>query len=56
VNGVINTHPDEVAKYLAGKESLIGFFMGEVMKATRGKANPKLVNQLLRQKLSERKA
>ena len=56
VDGVISAHPDEVAKYLAGKESLIGFFMGEVMKATRGKANPKLVNQLLRQKLSERKA
>ncbi len=53
---VISSHPDELAKYLAGKESLVGFFMGEVMKATHGKANPKLVNQLLRQKLNELKS
>ncbi|NOY79240.1 MAG: Asp-tRNA(Asn)/Glu-tRNA(Gln) amidotransferase subunit GatB [Calditrichaeota bacterium] len=52
---VIESHPAELEKYLAGKESLIGFFMGQVMKATRGKANPKLVNDLLRKKLAEKK-
>ncbi len=56
VAGVLESHPDELAKYLTGKESLVGFFMGEVMKATRGKANPKLVNQLLREKLTALKS
>ena len=50
---VLEAHPEELAKYRAGKASLMGFFMGEVMKATRGKANPKLVSQLLREKLNE---
>ena len=52
---VIESHPAELEKYLAGKENLIGFFMGQVMKATQGKANPKLVNELLRKKLTEKK-
>jgi len=52
---LIDSHPVELEKYLAGKENLIGFFMGQVMKATRGKANPKLVNELLRKKLTEKK-
>ena len=39
---------DKVAQYRAGKEKLFGFFVGQVMKATEGKANPKLVNELLR--------
>ncbi|MBF8302266.1 MAG: gatB, partial [Candidatus Dadabacteria bacterium] len=39
--------------YRAGQEKLIGFFVGEVMKATQGKANPKLVNEILRKKLKE---
>jgi aspartyl-tRNA(Asn)/glutamyl-tRNA(Gln) amidotransferase subunit B len=43
---------DKVAEYLAGKEKLFGFFVGQVMKATQGKANPALLNERLRQKLS----
>jgi aspartyl-tRNA(Asn)/glutamyl-tRNA(Gln) amidotransferase subunit B len=39
---------DKVAQYRAGKEKLFGFFVGQVMKATEGKANPRLVNELLR--------
>ena len=41
----------KVAQYRAGKEKLFGFFVGQVMKATEGKANPKLVNELLRESL-----
>jgi aspartyl-tRNA(Asn)/glutamyl-tRNA(Gln) amidotransferase subunit B len=42
-----------VEDYREGKEQLLGFFVGQVMKATRGKANPKLVNELLRKSLSK---
>jgi aspartyl-tRNA(Asn)/glutamyl-tRNA(Gln) amidotransferase subunit B len=45
-------NPDLVQNYLSGKEKLFGFFVGEVMKETKGKANPKLVNELLKKKLS----
>jgi aspartyl-tRNA(Asn)/glutamyl-tRNA(Gln) amidotransferase subunit B len=51
VDKVINGNPDEVAKYKEGKTNLIGFFVGQVMKETRGQANPKLVNEILRKKL-----
>jgi aspartyl-tRNA(Asn)/glutamyl-tRNA(Gln) amidotransferase subunit B len=43
--------PDEVAAYRGGKTKLMGFFVGEVMKATRGQANPKTVNEILKKKL-----
>ncbi|MGH7565060.1 MAG: Asp-tRNA(Asn)/Glu-tRNA(Gln) amidotransferase subunit GatB [Gemmatimonadota bacterium] len=52
VLAVLEAHPEEVAAYRAGKEGLIGFFVGQVMRRTRGKANPKLVNGLLRERLS----
>ena len=39
--------------YVAGKEKLFGFFVGQVMKKTQGKANPKLVNEVLKTKLSK---
>jgi aspartyl-tRNA(Asn)/glutamyl-tRNA(Gln) amidotransferase subunit B len=48
---VIADNPDQVAKFKAGNEKLIGWFVGQVMKATQGKANPALVNQILKQKL-----
>ncbi len=48
---VIQDHPDEVEKYLGGREQLFGFFIGQVMKATHGKADPKLVNEIMREKL-----
>jgi aspartyl-tRNA(Asn)/glutamyl-tRNA(Gln) amidotransferase subunit B len=43
--------PGEVARFKAGETKLIGFFVGQVMKATKGKANPKIVNELLEKKL-----
>jgi aspartyl-tRNA(Asn)/glutamyl-tRNA(Gln) amidotransferase subunit B len=52
VDAVIGKFPDEVAEFRAGKEGVINFLMGMVMKETRGKANPQMVRQLLQQKLS----
>jgi aspartyl-tRNA(Asn)/glutamyl-tRNA(Gln) amidotransferase subunit B len=51
VDKVLDAHPDEVAAYREGKPKLIGFFVGQVMRETRGKANPKVVNELLQKKL-----
>lgn len=50
---VIRANPGQAADYKAGKEKLFGFFVGQVMKVSRGQANPDLVNQLLKKKLSE---
>ncbi len=50
---VLAQNPAQVAQYRAGKEKLFGFFVGQVMKVTSGKANPDLVNELLRSKLQE---
>jgi len=55
VERVLQNHPQEVQKYLDGKEQIVGFFMGQVMRESRGKANPKLVNELLRERLAELK-
>ena len=51
VEGVLAGQGDKVAEYRSGKDKLFGFFVGQVMKQTGGRANPKLVNQILRQKL-----
>ena len=48
---VINENPTQVEAYLAGKDKLFGFFVGQVMKLTEGKANPKAVNSILKDKL-----
>jgi aspartyl-tRNA(Asn)/glutamyl-tRNA(Gln) amidotransferase subunit B len=48
---VISSNPKEVEAYKNGKTKLLGFFVGQVMKETRGKANPKMVNEILRKKL-----
>lgn len=48
---IIAANPGEVEKYRSGKKQLIGFFVGQVMKAMRGKANPAVVNEVLRRKL-----
>ena len=53
IDKVIEAHPGQVAEYKAGKDKLIGFFVGQVMKETGGKANPGAVNQILKSKLSE---
>ena len=52
IDAVLAAQADKVAEYRAGKEKLFGFFVGQVMKATGGKANPALLNDLLRQKLA----
>jgi len=49
VKQVLDENPKEVAAYREGKKKLLGFFVGQVMKATQGKANPKLVNEMLRE-------
>lgn len=53
IEDVLSAHPGHVADYRSGKEKLFGFFVGQVMKASHGKANPDMVNQLLKKKLSE---
>ena len=51
VDEVLAENPDNVAQYKSGKEQLFGFFVGQVMKKSQGKANPAMVNQLLKKKL-----
>ncbi len=50
---VLGGEVEKVADYKGGKEKLFGYFVGQVMKATDGKANPKLVNEILKKKLAE---
>ncbi|MGQ9484472.1 MAG: Asp-tRNA(Asn)/Glu-tRNA(Gln) amidotransferase subunit GatB [Desulfosoma sp.] len=52
INQVLQENPKEVDAYRQGKEKLMGFFVGQVMQKTRGKANPQLVNRMLKEKLS----
>ena len=51
IDAVLAAHADQVAAYRAGKEGLLGFFVGQVMKETGGAANPKLVGDMLRERL-----
>ena len=51
IDEVIAANPQQVEQYRAGKDKLFGFFVGQVMKASKGKANPQQVNELLKQKL-----
>jgi aspartyl-tRNA(Asn)/glutamyl-tRNA(Gln) amidotransferase subunit B len=51
IDGIIEANPSQVAEYRSGKEKLFGFFVGQVMKATQGKANPALLNELLKKRL-----
>jgi aspartyl-tRNA(Asn)/glutamyl-tRNA(Gln) amidotransferase subunit B len=52
IDQVMAANPDKVAEYRGGKDKLFGFFVGQVMKATQGKANPGMVNDLLKSKLA----
>jgi aspartyl-tRNA(Asn)/glutamyl-tRNA(Gln) amidotransferase subunit B len=52
VEGILAANPGQVEAYRGGKEGLLGFFVGQVMKETQGKADPRVVNELLREKLS----
>jgi Asp-tRNA(Asn)/Glu-tRNA(Gln) amidotransferase B subunit len=51
IRGVLEQHADAVGQYRAGKSNALGFLVGQVMKTTGGKANPRLVNELLRAEL-----
>lgn len=51
IDSVIAANPDQVTSYRSGKETLFGFFVGQVIRASKGKANPKIVNERLRAKL-----
>ena len=53
VEKVINDNPDQHQKYLSGKDRLFGFFVGQVMKESQGKANPSQVNEILKKKLKK---
>lgn len=51
IDRVMAAHPDKVMAYQGGKDKLLGFFVGQVMRAMQGKANPQLLNQILKKKL-----
>ena len=53
IDKVIQSNPEQHSQYKAGKERLFGFFVGQVMKASEGKANPKQVNDILKEKLEK---
>jgi len=52
VDEIIAKHPSEVERFKAGEEKLLGFFVGQAMKTTKGKANPQMLNDLMKKKLS----
>jgi len=52
IDGIIDNNSEQVEQFKAGNTKLLGYFVGQVMKATQGKANPKQVNQILNDKLS----
>jgi aspartyl-tRNA(Asn)/glutamyl-tRNA(Gln) amidotransferase subunit B len=52
IDEIIAKNPSQVAAYRGGKDALFGFFVGQAMKATGGKANPGVVNDLLKRKLA----
>ncbi len=53
ISDVLAASPGQLEQYRAGKETLFGFFVGQVMKASKGKANPKVVNELLKEQLRQ---
>ncbi len=53
IDQVIGANPNEAGRYRGGEEKLLGFFVGQVMKATKGKANPGMINKLLKEKLKK---
>ncbi|HEV7859185.1 MAG TPA: Asp-tRNA(Asn)/Glu-tRNA(Gln) amidotransferase subunit GatB [Pyrinomonadaceae bacterium] len=53
IDEIIAANPQQLSQYRAGKEALFGFFVGQTMKASKGKANPKIVNERLRAKLNK---
>lgn len=54
IDTILQTNPSQLEQYRAGKDKLFGFFVGQVMKASGGKANPEQLNELLKQKLQDK--
>ena len=54
IDEVISNNPKMVQEYLAGKDKLLGFFVGQAMKKTKGQANPKILNEILNEKLNKK--
>ena len=52
IDKILANNSDKVSEYKNGKDKLFGFFVGQVMKETQGKANPAIVNNLLKEKLA----
>jgi aspartyl-tRNA(Asn)/glutamyl-tRNA(Gln) amidotransferase subunit B len=52
IDTIVTANPGQVEQYRAGKEKVFGFFVGQVMKESKGKANPQQVNDILKRKLS----
>ncbi len=53
VQKVVADNPEQVAAYKGGRDKLFGFFVGQVMKETKGRANPQLLNELLKKELEK---
>jgi aspartyl-tRNA(Asn)/glutamyl-tRNA(Gln) amidotransferase subunit B len=53
IDGIIRENPENAERYRAGKDKLLGFFVGEAMKATKGQANPQALNRLLKERLAK---
>ena len=53
INRVLSDHPKQVEQFLAGKKKVFGFLVGQVMKVSAGKANPKIVSKLIEEKLNQ---
>ena len=52
ITEIMDANPDQLAQYRGGKQKLFGFFVGQAMKATQGKASPQIINELLKKMLS----
>ncbi len=55
IEEILNKNQSQVQEYIEGKDKVFGFFVGQVMRETKGKANPKIVNDFLRKKLDSLK-
>jgi aspartyl-tRNA(Asn)/glutamyl-tRNA(Gln) amidotransferase subunit B len=53
IQTVIESNPEEIERYKNGEKQLVGFLMGQLMKASKGKADPKAANQLMRETLDK---
>ncbi len=53
INGILDKNKNQIDEYLSGKDKVLGFFVGQVMKETKGKANPQMVNQILKSELEK---